>query len=144
MATLKTLWAHARKRGHCTGDNPFDGFRKALRGANEPKGYLAWTDDELRQLLALPPKRSDLRELIVVAMYSGLRLNEAASLTWGQIREQDGVPCFDVQDAKTKAGNRLVPLHPALSWLAERPKGRPKERLWPGFNAEDPRQEAWS
>lgn len=138
MATLKTLWAHARRRGHCSGDNPFDGFRKALRGANEPKSYLAWTDDELRKLLALPPKRGDLRELIVVAMYSGLRLNEAASLTWGQVREEDGIPCFDVQDAKTKAGKRLVPLHPALSWLAERSKGKPQERVWPRFNAEGP------
>ncbi len=34
------------------------------------------------------------------------------------------------------AGNRQVPLHKQLGWLAERDRGAPDERLWPKFNDE--------
>jgi integrase len=71
-------------------------------------------------------------------MFSAMRLNEIASLTWGQVRTADGVPFFQVEDAKTPAGNRQVPVHPSLSWLLSRPRGAATDRLWPGFNPEGP------
>jgi integrase len=72
-------------------------------------------------------------------MFTGMRLNEIASLTWGQLRTEEGVTFFQVADAKTEAGNRQVPLHPALSWLAKRASGKAKEQLiWGTFNPEGP------
>ena len=136
-AALKALWEWARRRGHCAGDNPFTGFHTKLTAKNTD-GYRAWAPDELRALFSPPPKRRDLHELMVVALYSGLRLNEIASLTGTDVRTEDGVAFFDIQDAKTEAGNRQVPVHPALAWLATRAEARGEARLWPTFNTEGP------
>jgi integrase len=135
---LKALWDWAARRGHCSGLNPFDGHRQRLKRGVNVNGYVAWTPDELKQLLAPPPKRRDLHEVIVVAMHSGMRLNEIAALTWADLQERDGVHFFRVTDAKTVAGNREVPIHPALQWLLDRTKGKPGERVWATFNEEGP------
>lgn len=142
LQVLQELWLWSKKRGHCEGDNPFDGFRKKLRPGVNVKGYLAWEDEELRRLFNPPPKRSDVREVILVGMFTGMRLDEVASLTWGNVRKstEGGVIThyFQVEDAKTPAGNRMVPVHPALSWLLSRKRGAPADRLWPTFNDEGP------
>lgn len=138
LAALKTLWDWARKRGHCAGDNPFEGFHTKLRAGVNVSPYVAWEAAELNILFKLPPKRQDLLEVILVGLHSGMRLDEIASLTWGQVRKADGVSFFQVVDAKTPAGNRQVPIHPALSWLTARPRGADTARVWPGFNPEGP------
>jgi integrase len=74
---------------------------------------------------------------MLVALFTGLRLNEIASLRYRQVREAEGVTYLQVEDAKSPAGVRQVPLHPRLAWVAER-AGNPDERLWPGFRAEGP------
>jgi integrase len=138
MAALKSLWDWARRQGHCEGDNPFDGFYRKLTPGRNVSPYVPWEESEIGMMLASPPSRRDLLEVILVGMHSGMRLDEIASLTWGQVQEEDGITYFQVEDAKTPAGNRQVPLHPALSWLKERTRGAPGERLWPAFNLEGP------
>ncbi|WP_342724271.1 DUF6538 domain-containing protein [Sphingomonas palmae] len=142
LQVLQELWAWSKKRGHCEGENPFNGFHKKLRAGQNVKPYLAWEDAELRQLLEPPPKRGDLLEVILVGMFTGMRLDEIASLTWGQLRiAEDGgdrVPYFQVEDAKTPAGNRKVPVHRDLKWLTSRVRGVDEDRIWPTFNKEGP------
>lgn len=142
MAALQSLWHWARKRGHCKGDNPFEGFHRKLRPGVNVQGYRAWEPEELERLLAPPPRRKDLLEVVLVGMFSGMRLDEIASLRWGQLRRSgagaDAVHYFQVEDAKTPAGNRQVPVHPALSWLTERKREADGDRVWPNFNAEGP------
>lgn len=138
MATLKSLWEWARDRDYCEGRNPFAGFHRKVSEGRNKRGYLPWTDEELAVLWSKPPKRVDVQEVMAVAMFTGMRLDEIASLTWGQVREDDGVPYFDVRDAKTRAGNRHVPVHPALSWLLERKRQDEGQRVWPTFNLEGP------
>jgi integrase len=142
LQVLKELWAWSRKRGYCAGENPFEGFRKRLRAGVNVKPYVAWETDELRRLLSPPPKRKDLLEIIIIGMFTGMRLDEIASLTWGQVRSSfdDGVVIhyFQVEDAKTTAGNRMVPVHPHLSWLLSRHRGADSDRVWPTFNLEGP------
>jgi integrase len=137
-ACLKALWDWAVRRDHCEGLNPFDGHRQRLKRGVNVNGYVAWTADELGKLLTPAPKRRDLHEVIVVAMHSGMRLNEIAALTWSDVQERDGIPFFRVTDAKTAAGNREVPVHPALQWLLDRTRGKPEERVWATFNEEGP------
>ncbi|KKI17895.1 hypothetical protein XM50_16905 [Sphingomonas sp. Ag1] len=140
LQVLQELWAWSKKRGHCEGENPFHGFHKKLRPGYNVAPYLAWEDAELRQLLEPTPRRSDLLELILVGMFTGMRLDEIASLTWGQLRatEEGGasIPYFQVEDAKTPAGNRKVPVHSDLSWLLSRARGADEDRIWPTFNEE--------
>lgn len=137
MATLKTFWKWAKRRGHCEGENPFEGHHRTLKEGVNAKGYVAWTDEELSNLFSPPPKRADLTELMLVALYSGMRLDEIASLTVGDIYK-GAVPFIRVTDAKTRAGNRDVPIHPALWWLENKATGKADKRLWPSFRDEGP------
>jgi integrase len=88
-ATLKALWDWSVRRGLCEGLNPFDGHRQRLRRGVNVKGYEPWETEELCKLLDPAPKRRDLHEVILVAMHSGMRLNEVAALTWGDLRERE-------------------------------------------------------
>lgn len=135
---LKALWAWARKRGYCEGDNPFDGNRKKLTRGRNVQGYLPWETGELKKLWTPAPGRSDLAEVMLVGMFTGMRINEIAALEWRDIREEAGVPVFDIREAKTLAGVRLVAIHPRLAWLLERDRGEPTARIWPTFNPEGP------
>jgi integrase len=77
---------------------------------------------------------------MIVALFSGMRLDEIASLTWRNLQSEviEGklVPFFNVDDAKTPAGVRQVPVHPALSWLLHRKGSKEDCRIWPAFNEE--------
>lgn len=142
MATLSSLWAWAQERDHCEGNNPFAGFHKKLKAGRNVQAYAAWEADELSALFNPPPKRADLQEIMLVAMFTGMRLDEIASLTVGQIRKEGGVVFVQVVDAKTPAGHRPVPLHPCLAWLAARAQPGNAARVWPGFNQEGPGKKA--
>lgn len=142
MAALQSLWRWAERRGHCEGGNPFSDFHVKLRRGVNVEDYLPWETAELNRLFDPPPGRSDLCEIMLVAMFSGMRLDEIASLKWGRLRTagqgRTAITYFDVDDAKTPAGNRQVPVHPELGWLLSRKRGGDDERIWPGFNGEGP------
>lgn len=72
MATLAALWSWAEERGHCDGRNPFQGHRRKLTNGRNKQGYIAWSEDELRQLFNPLPKRADLAEVMLVALYTGI------------------------------------------------------------------------
>lgn len=135
---LADLWSWAEERDLCEGRNPFKGFAKKVKAGRNQHPYLAWRPEELRRLLAIPPKRQDLRELIVVGMYTGMRIDEIASLTKGQIREESGIPYIQVDKSKSPAGQRKVPLHPKLAWLVTRSEEGSDAPVWPNFNGEGP------
>ncbi len=135
--TLQELWKWGEARERCEGRNPFAGLRERMKQGKNQFGYLPWEPDELRLLFNPPPKREDVKEVMVVALYTGMRLNEIASLRLGNIRRSEGVAFIDVEDAKTPAGNRQVPIHPAIAWLGEL-QGAPEDRIWPEFNPEGP------
>jgi integrase len=136
-ATLQALWRWAEDRGWCEGKNPFSGLQEKIRPGKNLLGYLPWETEELKRLFDPPPSRADVIEVMVVALHTGMRLNEIASLTLGNIKKAEGVTYLEIEDAKTPAGNRQVPLHPRIAWLGEL-KGAPDARVWPGFNPEGP------
>jgi integrase len=138
MGALEQLWDWAKARGHCDGVNPFAGQRTRVKRGVNAQTYQAWETDELKRLLSNPPRRRDLHEIMLVAMFSGLRINEVAALTWGQLKEADGTPYFQIVEAKTEAGKRQVPVHARLQWLVERGKDKKDGRIWPTFNLEGP------
>lgn len=141
-ATLQALWEWASERGYAEGRNPFTGHRARLRAGVNVKGYRPWEPEELTRLFTPGPKRSDLREVMLVALYSGMRLDEIAGLTWDNLREVEGIRVIDIRDAKTPAGERLVPIHPAIAELFTTDGGKPTDRIWPGFNPEGPGKKA--
>jgi integrase len=139
MATLTALWKWAETREHCEGRNPFEGHRRSLKSGKNKQPYVAWEQGELDRLFSPPPVRADLTEVMIVALFTGMRLDEIVSLTCGQIRTEEGVTFIDITAAKTENGIRRVPLHPRLQWLAKRTEGKAGEaRIWPKFTGEGP------
>lgn len=49
-----------------------------------------------------------------VMLYTGMRISEAIKMDEEHIYEENGILCFHVWDAKTKAGNRIIPVHSAI------------------------------
>lgn len=130
MRTLAMCWDWAKRREIVSSDNPFKGL--TLKVASNP--YQPWSLDELRTISASPPKRQDLYEVFLVGLYSGMRVNEIAALTWENVRKEQDIWYFDITQAKSDAGVRQVPVHSSLGWLLLRPRGADTERLWPDFN----------
>lgn len=139
MATLTALWSWAETREYCQGSSPFQGHRRKLQQGRNKQSYVAWTPEELERLFSPPPAREDLTEVMLVGMFTGMRINEIVSLTCGQIITEEGVTCIDITKAKSLAGVRKVPLHPRLAWVAAKAKaGKADDRLWPKFTPEGP------
>lgn len=54
-----------------------------------------------------------------VMLYTGMRVSEAAKMDREHIYEEGGTLCFHVWDAKTNAGNRIIPVHSAIMPLLD-------------------------
>ena len=76
----------------------------------------------------------------LIGMLSGLRLNEISPLYLDEIKEIDGITCFDINNdqdkmLKTRSSKRMVPIHPALIHLglleyAARQRQLGHQRFW--------------
>ena len=130
-------------------ENPAVGLslRQKRRADEERKAYS--TEDISKMLSALPdPKNKPERYWVpLIALYSGLRLDEIAQLYVSDILEIDGVMCFDInanddKKLKTLSSKRVVPIHPRLQeldltdYVADLGKnGQP--RLWMNLTRRD-------
>lgn len=82
----------------------------------------AYSPEDLVRILYSLPREDAYPErywIPVIAMYSGMRLDEICQLHLEDIKEVDGILCFDINDGgqrkvKTSASKRIVPVHPAL------------------------------
>lgn len=82
----------------------------------------AYSLDDIKRMVLNLPRNSEGPEkywIPMIAMYSGLRLDECCQLHMADIRLVDGILCFDVNDVgdrkvKTQGSKRLVPVHPKL------------------------------
>jgi integrase len=98
---------------------------------------------DLKKIISMLPNDPSKPErywIPVIAMFSGLRLDEICQLYVDDIQQVDGIWCFNVNDEKDKklkndASKRIVPIHPELIRLgfmkyveALRESGCP--RLW--------------
>ncbi|WP_250899423.1 tyrosine-type recombinase/integrase [Enterobacter asburiae] len=94
--------------------NVFRGHK--LNTAQSRQSYEAFTDEEITKLISTFNKlgEDELRDVSAIAAYSGMRINEIASLKSDNIREVEGVLCFEVTEGKTRNAARLVPLHSAI------------------------------
>jgi integrase len=126
--TLKCVFECARRRGRFTGDNPFDGMKAKAAGSS----YQPFTDAELQTLFNKLPREvkparhtpdTALPWVALIALYTGMRLEEIAQLTTADVREESAngatVWCIDVHNGgdnklKNETSARLIPVHPEL------------------------------
>ncbi len=117
-------WAHNHQLMH---DNPFKGMKLVRKHGAETR--LPFERKEIAHIMEaldsdiLPKKnRETLYWGILIAIYTGARLNEIASLLPDDVKQhpESGIWYFDITDeeeskqVKTEAAKRYIPVHSAL------------------------------
>ncbi|MGE6303400.1 tyrosine-type recombinase/integrase [Serratia liquefaciens] len=119
LSGLNSVYEYARRcYDGIPAASPFIGHR--LEAKRTVSSYQPFTQAEITTLLG--NTEEELHDVIFIGLYSGMRLNEIASLGVDDVPEINGVQCFRIQAAKTKAGVRLVPVHPALIGIIQKYK----------------------
>ena len=128
--TLQSLFAWASKRKYLK-DNPFDEVDiPAPEMTKESVRYQSFTISQLQTIFNSPlfskhfdnnPKQRTMQWLIIMALYTGARLNELCQLEFSDllVDEVDGIKYISINEhngkkVKTRAGVRFVPIHRQL------------------------------
>ena len=126
----KRLFDYAIKMGKLT-TNPFKMLTSFKISADEKSPKDNFSLDELK--IVFDTKRLDLRNYMIFALHTGLRLNEIWQLDSKSVGEEDGMKFINVKTAKQKGGvskYRQIPLHhniehlADLKWLEQIKKGK--------------------
>ena len=115
----KRLFDYAIKMGKLT-TNPFKMLTSFKISADEKSPKDNFSLDELKIVFAT--KRLDLRNYMMFALHTGLRLNEIWQLDSKSVGEEDGIKFINVKTAKQKGGvskYRQIPLHHNIEHLGD-------------------------
>ena len=118
---LSKYWKYLQQRDYVDRDlKPFTDIElpKTLKPRQSREAY---TDDEVGLILDHLQLKQDnaLTAITTLAMYTGARISEIAGLRVESVITIDGIMCLKIDDAKTKAGNRAVPVHPEIKELLQ-------------------------
>ena len=124
VSALAQIWDLARNRYH---DAPQENIWRghALEAKSSKVSYEVFEPGELAKVFAVMADDEEMQNVTLIGMYSGMRLNEICSLRAANIREIEGVLCFEVTEGKTKSAARIIPVHslinPLVLSLREKP-----------------------
>ena len=127
VSHLQTFTRWAVANGHAD-INVFEGMRVKVASADAEGGRRAFSNDQLalifEHLTSNPRglvKKADHKWPTLIAMFSGMRLNEVAQLQPGDIKMLGDVWCIDVNTIgdsnkrlKNASSHRVVPIHQKL------------------------------
>lgn len=90
--------------------NPWEGVPPE-RGGNVMRR--SFTDEQLRHVI--DSARGEMRTLLVVGAYTGLRISDAATLRWESVaRDLSTIALVPIKTAHTSGITVAIPVHPAL------------------------------
>ncbi|CRM46101.1 tyrosine-type recombinase/integrase [Pseudomonas sp. D4002] len=105
-------------------DNPFSGQElPRVRGkAKADAARKAFAPEQIEQLFRVAKEGGNqaLCDLIALGAHTGCRVEEIAQLRKESVVKVEGVQSFKIEDSKTVAGIREIPIHPALLATVER------------------------
>jgi integrase len=85
--------------------------KKNSKGHNKTESWLPFTNEDVEKIYRESIKKEDweLGQLIIIASFTGARIEEICSLKQSNINlEQKSIT---IAEAKTKAGERVIPIH---------------------------------
>jgi integrase len=140
ISRLSNLFSYAVSHGYMA-VNPAGGFKVKLQSRPDEERE-AYSTDDLKKLFSNPEtSRPSYYWSPLIALYSGCRLEEICQLHLADIRQEDGVWIFDINDKgeknlKNLSSVRLIPIHPRLIDLglleyAQGLKTKGETRLFP-------------
>jgi integrase len=88
--------------------------KRNSKGQNKTESWLPFSNEEVEKIYRESIKKKDweLGQLIILASYTGARIEEICSLKQSNINLKNR--CISIVDAKTEAGERVIPIHNAL------------------------------
>ncbi len=135
--------AHGHYTAHPT--SPVDGLFISSKGklGAQVEHYEPFSNDELKAIFSstYPEEmpKPDHYWLPIVALFTGARREEIASLKASNVKKVDGVSCFLIEGGKTADARRVVPVHSQLEGLgfmqyAQHLQSMGQELLFPYLN----------
>lgn len=116
ISALAQIWDLAKNRYHdAPQDNPWRGH--ALEAKSSKVSYEPFTVPELARVFAALEGDAEMQAVMLIGMYSGMRLNEICSLKSVDIKTIEDVLCFEIKEGKTKSAARIVPVHSRIEDL---------------------------
>lgn len=125
LQTYSSLFSWAKRNGYCE-SNPFDGLALRTDKANAEPPRVSFSDEQLLSISSAAQTRNGPAEEhhkwgTLIGIHTGARLNEIAQLHLEDIRQIEGIWCFDInqkpgtkKQLKNEASTRIVPIHPRL------------------------------
>ncbi len=121
---VRQYWNFLQDIGAVNGEskNPFADLKLGTKGKSKSKKRTSFLVSEINELIDAADSKQDfmLADLIRLAAHTGARIEELCGLNVSSVQTIDGIACLSIEDAKTEAGNRLVPIHPDLTKLVKR------------------------
>lgn len=164
---MSAAFEHGRLRLRWVSENPAEGLRFKLKKSDTEK-YRPFTIEQLNKIFSAPlytgcvnadrgydkpgnciPRESGRYWVPLIALFTGMRLNEICQLDTADIGKVDGVDVIHVREEsetarvgennkrlKTEAANRIIPIHPELKRLGlfalvEKRRKRNERKLFP-------------
>jgi|GEM_PF-366679 len=99
---------------------PFEGHEfaseKSKGGRKRDTNWKAFTLDQLETIYseAVNQGKQRIVDAITIAAYTGFRIEEVYKISKASIIKEEGIESFSIEDAKTEAGVRIVPIHPNI------------------------------
>jgi len=142
LTLFGSIMLHCVKEGHIN-SNPVEGLKiqRKKRADEERKVY---TPDDIKKIVANLPEPASKPErywIPLIGMFSGMRMGEICGLHIDDVKQVDGIWCFNVDDEDDKrlknlSSKRVVPVHPYLIQggfisFVDKLRGKGFKRLWP-------------
>ena len=121
ISFLKDLFTYATENHMFFEKNPFEGLAisKKSKLRSKVQSYQEFTTQELKQIFETSEykrfmNKPDYLYLPYLALLTGARIEELASLRTDQIKQEGEVWYFDIQDGKNFNSIRRIPVHQSI------------------------------
>lgn len=146
LSFVRNYWKYLQSHDIVAPENdPFSGVLtiKKSKKSSATSSWKPFKDEEVVSLWKMASEKQDhkLRDLILLGAYTGARIEELCSLKKSEVTKD----YFEIADAKTEAGIRIVPIHSELIATVKRLKEESEDDYLIGgltFNKYDDRSNA--
>lgn len=110
ISNCRGYWEYLERHKKLSLAKPFDGIvpaKKRQKSASEGLRRAFGVADYQKLMAGVPERDESLRDLIRLGAYTGCRIEELCSLRLDQVQDDR----LKIEDAKTEAGHRTVPIH---------------------------------
>lgn len=113
ISALIGVWKRAEDMEEVSGNNPFAGHTVST---SDTQSYQMFTDEELEAVFKVVLKESGERRLIpLLGLATGCRIEELCQLRVDDLIEDGERLYIQIREGKTKAAERVVPVHSAVA-----------------------------